>query len=136
VEKEFGILDRLTKPGIVERYPQLAEQRNHVGNFYFRPPGGESWCDVILRLRSILDTIVREQSRERVLIVSHEVVVNCMRYLLEHMDERQVLAIDRADDVPNCSGDVVRIRSCARSARQARAPVSVKRATGDPSAAR
>jgi broad specificity phosphatase PhoE len=102
-EKEFGILDRLTKVGIIERYPQLAEQRGHVGKFYFRPPGGESWCDVILRLRSILDTIVREQSRERVLIVSHEVVVNCMRYLLEHMDERQVLAIDRADDVPNCS---------------------------------
>jgi broad specificity phosphatase PhoE len=102
-EKEFGILDRLTRFGIVERYPELAEQRSHVGKFYFRPPGGESWCDVILRLRSILDTIVREHSRERVLIVSHQVIVNCMRYLLERMDESQILTIDRAGDIPNCS---------------------------------
>ena len=102
-EKEFGILDRLTKFGIKERYPELAEQRAHVGKFYFRPPGGESWCDVILRLRSVLDTIVREYSRERVLIVTHQVIVNCMRYLLERLDERQILEIDRASDVPNCS---------------------------------
>ena len=80
-EKEFGILDRLTKFGIRERFPELAEQRAHVGKFYFRPPGGESWCDVILRLRSLLDTIVREYRRERVLVVSHQVIVNCMRYL-------------------------------------------------------
>jgi broad specificity phosphatase PhoE len=102
-EKEFGILDRLTKFGIVQRYPELAKQRSHVGKFYFRPPGGESWCDVILRLRSILDTIVREHRRERVLIVSHQVIVNCMRYLLERMDESQILAIDRAGDIPNCA---------------------------------
>ena len=102
-EKEFGILDRLTKFGIVQRYPELAKQRSHVGKFYFRPPGGESWCDVILRLRSILDTIAREHRRERVLIVSHQVIVNCMRYLLERMDESQILAIDRAGDIPNCA---------------------------------
>jgi broad specificity phosphatase PhoE len=58
---------------------------------------------VILRLRGVLDTMVREYSRERVLIVTHQVIVNCMRYLLERMDERQILEIDRAGDVPNCS---------------------------------
>jgi len=101
-EKEFGILDRLTKVGIVQHFPELAEQRAHVGKFYFRPPGGESWCDVILRLRSLLDTIVREYRGERVLIVSHQVIVNCMRYLLERLDEQAILAIDRLGDVPNC----------------------------------
>jgi broad specificity phosphatase PhoE len=102
-EKEFGILDRLTTHGIKEKYPELAEQRTHVGKFYFRPPGGESWCDVILRLRSAIDTIVREYAGERVLIVAHQVIVNCLRYLLERMDEEQILALDRAADVPNCS---------------------------------
>ena len=86
-EKEFGMLDRLTKLGIRQKYPELAEQRAHVGKFYFRPPGGESWCDVILRLRSVLDTITREYRRERVLIVAHQVTVNCFRYLLERMTE-------------------------------------------------
>ena len=102
-EKEFGALDRLTKIGIRQKVPDLAEQRAYVGKFYFRPPGGESWCDVILRLRSVLDTITREHRRERVLIVGHQVTVNCLRYLFERMTEAQILAVDARADVPNCS---------------------------------
>ena len=102
-EKEFGILDRMTRFGIAQTYPKLKEQREHVGKFYFRPPGGESWCDVILRLRSVIDTVTREYARERLLIVGHQVIVNCFRYLFERMGEEQVLAIDRAADVPNCA---------------------------------
>jgi broad specificity phosphatase PhoE len=101
-EKEFGILDRLTRFGIREKYPELSDQRSHVGKFYFRPPGGESWCDVILRLRSMLEMVTREHGGERVLIVAHQVIVNCMRYLVECLDEAQILAIDRRGDVPNC----------------------------------
>lgn len=102
-EKEFGILDRLTKFGILDKYPDLSAQREHVGKFYFRPPGGESWCDVILRLRNVIDTITREYRGEKVLIVGHQVIVNCFRYLLERLDEETILTIDRAGDVPNCS---------------------------------
>ena len=54
-EKEFGVLDRLTREGIAELYSQQAEFRRVLGKFYHRPPAGESWCDVILRLRSALD---------------------------------------------------------------------------------
>ena len=53
-EKEFGILDRLTQLGIEQRHAQQAELRRSLGKFYHRLPGGESWCDVILRLRSVL----------------------------------------------------------------------------------
>jgi len=102
-EKEFGVLDRLTRFGIEQKYPDLSEQRRRIGKFYFRPPGGESWCDVLLRLRSVLDTVVREHRKERVLIVSHQVIVNCFRYLLDRLDEQAILAIDRFADVPNCS---------------------------------
>ena len=102
-EKEFGILDRLTKHGIRQKYPEQAEYRSVIGKFYHRPPGGESWCDVILRLRSVIDTITRDYRRERVLIVSHQVVVNCFRYLLERMTEEQILAADHAEEIANCS---------------------------------
>jgi len=101
-EKEFGILDRHTKHGIQSRFPELAEQRTLVGKFYFRPPGGESWCDVILRVRSIVEVLRRDHVENRVLIVAHQVIVNCFRYLLECMDEAEILAVDRAGDVPNC----------------------------------
>jgi broad specificity phosphatase PhoE len=112
-EKEFGILDRLTPLGIGDKYPELAEQRAHVGKFYFRPPGGESWCDVILRLRSFIDTLCREHCGERVLIVAHQVIVNCFRYLLEQLDEEAILAIDRAGDVPNCGITEYRLDAAA-----------------------
>src|SRR5437763_8508986 len=102
-EKEFGILDRLTRHGIRQKYPELNAQRSHVGKFYFRPPGGESWCDVILRLRSLTEMVTREYAGQRVLVVAHQVIVNCMRYLLEDLDESAILAIDRLGDVPNCA---------------------------------
>ena len=88
--------------GIRQKYPELGEQRAHVGKFYFRPPGGESWCDVILRLRSLLEMVTREHGAQRVLVVGHQVIVNCMRYLIECMDEAQILGIDKMGDVPNC----------------------------------
>jgi Fructose-2,6-bisphosphatase len=102
-EKEFGVLDRLTKHGIRQKYPEQAEIRTVLGKFYHRPPGGESWCDVILRLRSVIETITRDYRRERVLIVSHQVVVSCFRYLLERMTEEQIMAIDREKAIANCS---------------------------------
>lgn len=102
-EKEFGILDRLTRFGIQQKYPDLDSQRQHVGKFYFRPPGGESWCDVILRLRGVADSLGQDYPQQRVLIVAHQVIVNCFRYLLEGMTEQQILDTDRGGDVPNCS---------------------------------
>ncbi len=102
-EKEFGILDRLTRAGIERAHPQQAEFRRLLGKFYHRPPGGESWCDVILRLRSALDTLSLHYDGCRVLVVAHQVVVLCMRYLLEHMTEEQILKIDLEGDVANCA---------------------------------
>jgi probable phosphoglycerate mutase len=101
-EREFGVFDRLTTAGIRARFPELAEHRALLGKFYHRPPGGESWADVILRLRGALDTISLHHADRRVLIVCHQVVVLCLRYILEEMEEATVLAIDSEGDVVNC----------------------------------
>ncbi|WP_374942050.1 histidine phosphatase family protein [Sphingomonas sp.] len=102
-EKEFGILDGLTTGGIVELQPEQAEFRRLLGKFYHRPPGGESWCDVIFRLRSVMDTIALHYAGKPVMIVAHQVVVLCLRYVIEGMSEAQILEIDREGDVANCS---------------------------------
>ncbi|HEY3112978.1 MAG TPA: histidine phosphatase family protein [Gemmatimonadaceae bacterium] len=102
-EKEFGILDRLTAVGIRKHFPDQAEFRRLLGKFYHRPPGGESWCDVILRLRSATEMLSREYYGERVLIVCHAVVVLCMRYIVEHLTESELLAIDKKAEIANCS---------------------------------
>ena len=102
-EKELGALDRLTKFGIETLFPDQAELRRSIGKFYYRPPAGESWCDVILRLRSAWETICLHYAGKRLVIVSHHVVVMCFRYLLENLSAEQVLAIDAEDDVKNCA---------------------------------
>jgi broad specificity phosphatase PhoE len=102
-EKEFGILDGLTVSGVATVYPEQAEFRRLLGKFYHRPPGGESWCDVIFRLRSLMDTIALHYAGRRVMIVAHQVVVLCLRYVIENLSEDEILAIDKQGDVANCS---------------------------------
>ena len=101
-EREFGIFDRLTTIGIRERFPDEAAHRRRLGKFYHRPPGGESWADVVVRLRSMLTTISLHYCDKRVLIVCHQVVVLCFRYILEGLDEETILRIDKQGDVLNC----------------------------------
>jgi broad specificity phosphatase PhoE len=101
-EREFGIFDRLTTAGIRHRFPEEAAHRRRLGKFYHRPPGGESWADVILRLRSMLNTINLHYCDRRVMVVCHQVVVLCFRYILEELDEETILRIDKESDVLNC----------------------------------
>ena len=108
-EREFGVLDRLTKAGILERFPDQAEARARIGKFYHRPPGGESWCDVALRVRSLLDSVTREHSGKRVMIVAHQVVIMMFRYVIEHLSEEEVLHISREVELANCSVTTFRV---------------------------
>lgn len=101
-EKELGILDGLTSRGVSKLQPDQYAFRQQLGKFYHRPPGGESWCDVIFRLRALLDTVSLHYAGNRVMIFGHQVIVLCLRYILENMNEQQVLDVDRAGQVANC----------------------------------
>lgn len=101
-EREFGIFDRLTAAGIRHRFPEEAAHRRRLGKFYHRPPGGESWADVVLRLRSVLNTINLHYCDRRVMVVCHQVVVLCFRYILDALDEAEILRIDRQAEILNC----------------------------------
>ena len=37
------------------------------------------------------------------MIVAHQVVVLCLRYVIENLTEAEILAIDREGDVANCA---------------------------------
>lgn len=102
-EREFGAWDGLTRRGITAQYPEESERRTALGKFYHRPPGGESWTDVLQRLRAVLDDIRTDAQGQRVMVVAHQVVVLLTRYVLEGMDEHSVLDLDRQGEVINCS---------------------------------
>lgn len=102
-ERDLGILDGFTGYGIRDRYPEEAERRDRIGKFYYRPPGGESWTDVLLRVRYLITDLRQQYAGERVCVFSHQAVIMSFRVALEEMAESDVLRVDREDPLPNCS---------------------------------
>ena len=102
-DRELGVLDRLTFAGVQARFPEEAERRRWQGKFYHRPAGGESWADVVLRLRTWLADLDRELPGARVLVVSHDVVIALLRYVCEGLDEDQVLDLARRTPLRNAA---------------------------------
>jgi broad specificity phosphatase PhoE len=102
-DRELGTLDGLTTRGIEVRFPELWAQRTRVGKFYQRPPGGESWTDVLLRLRSLHQSLLAGPPDEHILIFSHDIAVLHFCYLYEDLDETQVLDLGRTKPVANAS---------------------------------
>ena len=102
-ERDLGLLDGLTGKGIRARYPEEAKRRSHVGKFYYQPPSGESWADVVLRVRSLLADLREGYDRQRVWMFTHQAVIMAFRYALEDLDEKDLLEIDKTTPIPNAS---------------------------------
>ncbi|MCZ2827625.1 histidine phosphatase family protein [Modestobacter sp. VKM Ac-2986] len=102
-ERDFGAFDGMTRDGIRAQFPEEARRRDLLGKFYYRPPGGESWADVALRIRSLLATEALRHDGERLMCVSHQAVVMVFRYVLEELSEPQLLDVDRTEQVANTS---------------------------------
>jgi broad specificity phosphatase PhoE len=102
-ERDLGAFDGMTGAGIREEYPEEARRRELLGRFYYRPPGGESWADVALRVRSLLATEALRNDGRRLLVVTHQAVIMMFQYLLEELTEEELLGIDRRERVANAS---------------------------------
>ncbi len=101
-DRELGILDLLTTTGVARRHPEEAERRRHLGKFYHRPPGGESWADVALRLRSFLRDL-DDRGDAVALIVAHDAVVMLFLALLLPLAEAELLEFAASRTVLNAS---------------------------------
>ena len=89
-DRELGILDLLTRRGVARLHPEETDRRRHLGKFYHRPPGGESWADVALRLRSFLGDH-GHAAGDTALLVAHDAVVMLFLYLLLGLPEPELL---------------------------------------------
>lgn len=106
-DRELGILDGLTSHGVDARFPDEAARRDRLGKMYFRPPGGESWSDVALRLRSVVGDIERREDGRRVLVVCHDAVIWLLRYVCEGLTEDELMAQVAERSVRNASVTVL-----------------------------
>lgn len=104
-DRELGILEMLPRAAIEAQHPQEADRRRKMGELYYRPPGGESWSDVALRVRSCLRDLREEEDGNPVLLVAHDCTVLMLRYALDRLTEQQLLELEQ---VRNCSTSVWR----------------------------
>ena len=107
-ERDLGVFDGLTGRGIRNRFPEEAERREKLGKFYYQPPSGESWCDVVLRARSLLQDLRAGHDGERVWLVTHQAVIMAYRFALEPLNEQELLRIDRDVQIANVSRTIYR----------------------------
>jgi 2,3-bisphosphoglycerate-dependent phosphoglycerate mutase len=105
-DRELGILDLLTTRGVAELHPDEAARKRRLGRLYHRPPGGESWSDVALRVRSVLADIDRRYPGRRLMVFTHEAVVLILRYIVEDLSEPQLVELAASTMLPNTSVSV------------------------------
>ncbi len=105
-DRELGVLDLLTSRGVAELHPDEAARKRRLGRLYHRPPGGESWSDVALRLRSVLADIDRRYPGRRLMVFTHEAPVLILRYIVEDLSEQQLVELAASTMLANTSVSV------------------------------
>lgn len=91
-DRELGIIDALTSFGVEVRLPDEAARRRWLGKFYYRPPGGESWADLALRVRSFLRDAESGETGESgpLVVFTHDAVVSLFVYVLLRLTEGEL----------------------------------------------
>ncbi|WFR67245.1 histidine phosphatase family protein [Curtobacterium flaccumfaciens] len=102
-DRELGVLDLLTRAGVRNRFPDEERRRQWLGKYYHRPAGGESWADVMLRLRSLLADVDRLDGPERLVIAAHDAVVMLTIAVCLDLDEPTLMEFARTHTVANAS---------------------------------
>lgn len=105
-ERDGGDLSRCPEEEREQRFREALEMRE-VEPFFWAPPNGESLHRLCLRLdRGVLDTLHRECSDKRVVLVCHGEVMWAYRVLLERMPQHEFrrlhLSKDPLDRLYNC----------------------------------
>jgi probable phosphoglycerate mutase len=107
-DRELGVLDLLTRRGVQALHPDEEARRQRLGKFYHRPPGGESWADVALRVRSLVRELEALPDTDRVVIAAHDAVIMLVVYVCTGLSEADLLEFARSNTVTNASVTTLR----------------------------
>ncbi|MFH8371452.1 histidine phosphatase family protein [Streptomyces sp. NPDC018031] len=81
-DREMGVFELLTPVAIEAEAPLEARRRARVGEWFYRPPGGESHADVALRVGDLLARLDAVAGGGEVLVVAHDAVVAALRQVI------------------------------------------------------
>ncbi|MCK2217391.1 histidine phosphatase family protein [Actinomadura sp. ATCC 31491] len=107
-DQEQGAFDRLNLAAAGERFPEEVARREAEGAYAYRPPGGESLADVVVRLRAFVADLNAAADGRRVLIVAHDSVVLGLRHVIASAPDAELAGVLAFAPVLNASVSVWR----------------------------
>lgn len=106
-ERDWGDLDSLTEDEREEKFGQALKMRT-VEPFFWAPPNGESFKDLIIRIRDFIDSLHRVKARN-VLVVCHGEVMKAFRIIFLQLTPREYALMEFSKDplerIHNCQID-------------------------------
>ncbi|MFI7633634.1 histidine phosphatase family protein [Nonomuraea sp. NPDC049400] len=92
-DQESGAFAHYNLAAIREKFPEELARREAEGPYAYRPPGGESLADVVVRLRDLLADLRGHAAGRRVLIVAHDSVVLGLRHVMAGGPDADLAAV-------------------------------------------
>ncbi|WP_344133804.1 histidine phosphatase family protein [Luedemannella flava] len=102
-DRVMGRLELMTSAAIEAGFPKEAARRREVGEFAYRPPGGESFDDIAVRLARAVTDLHARHAGQRVWVIAHDAVVLVMRRLIENLTPAELAAVVVDGPVANAS---------------------------------
>ncbi|QFQ98029.1 histidine phosphatase family protein [Streptomyces phaeolivaceus] len=99
-DREMGIFEMHPPAALRARSPEEAGRRALVGEWFYRPPGGEALTDVVLRVRDLVTELDRVAPGRRVLLIAHDAIAVAVRLVCAGLG---AAFPDRLPPVPNAS---------------------------------
>jgi 2,3-bisphosphoglycerate-dependent phosphoglycerate mutase len=103
VDRLLGDLEMLTRQAIAERFPDEPSRLEAAGAYQYRPPNGETFGDIEVRLSAFLADLNRDHAGKRVVVVAHDAVVLIMRKVVEGLSWEDLAAVAATGHVRNAS---------------------------------
>ncbi len=103
-ERDMGLIYGMHRQEIVDKFTEVAKQREKTESFLFRPPSGESCADVMIRIDRFLSDICYEQCQKNILVISHLLPILLSRMILDNYGyPTYIPSISNGERPSNCS---------------------------------
>ncbi|MFI5933543.1 histidine phosphatase family protein [Actinoplanes sp. NPDC051494] len=103
VDRLLGDLEMLTEAAVAQRFPDEPARYLRAGAYLYKPPNGEAFGDIAVRLASFLADLNRDHAGRRVIVTAHDSVVLMMRSVIEGLDLDGTARIADSGHVRNAS---------------------------------
>lgn len=97
-EKDFGKLHGFSTDQIKKEHPDEYIKHERIGKYHYRPPKGESWEDVRIRIKDFIKYALKKYSGKTILVVAHSIPCKMFYAIFYGLSDEQTLSLKNTDN--------------------------------------